>query len=239
MQDKAIEIAFFNAHAVADDYNAFSDAANGRLVDSFVSLSGLRAGAKAADLGCGSGVFTFLLGERGYDVSGLDISPKLLDLGRQKWSGIPFIEGDVENLPYENAALGGALLSGIVHHLPDPRRCAADVFHVLKPGGRFLAFDPNRRNPFMYQHRDQSTPLSSAVGVTANERPVIAAEIVHVNGAGFRTSTSYLAGLFYNYVASPVARLVLPVYTIVYAWLFRPSVMAPFSPFVLTHGVKP
>jgi ubiquinone/menaquinone biosynthesis C-methylase UbiE len=240
MQDKAIEIAFFNAHAVADDYNVFSDAANGRLVDSFVSLSGLRAGAKVADLGCGSGVFTFLLGERGYDVSGLDISPKLLDLGRKKWPWISFVEGDVENLPYENGALDGVLLSGIVHHLPDPRRCAAEVFRVLKPGGRFVAFDPNRRNPFMYLYRDQSSPLYSAVGVTANERPVIAAEIVRVfNGAGFRTSTSYLAGLSYNYVASSAARSLLPIYNVIDKWLFRPSFMAPFSPFVLTHGVKP
>jgi ubiquinone/menaquinone biosynthesis C-methylase UbiE len=240
MQNKATEIAFFNAHALADDYNVFSDTANQSLADSFVSLTDLRAGAKVADLGCGSGVFTFLLGERGYDVSGLDISPKLLDLGRRKWPQIPFIEGDVENLPYENAVLDGVLLSGIVHHLPDPRRCAAEVFRVLKPGGRFVAFDPNRRNPFMYLYRDKSSPFYSTVGVTANERPVIAAEVVRVfDGAGFRTSTSYLAGLSYRYVASPVVRLLLPVYNIVDALLFRSSFMTSFSPFVLTHGVKP
>ena len=140
----------------------------------FVRLSGLPRGARVADLGCGSGVFTELLRRAGYSGIGLDISPKLVALGRSKYPGLELIEGDAENLPFGNASLDGVLLSGLVHHFPDPRRLAAEVRRVLKPGGRFVAFDPNRMNPFMWLYRDRASPFYSPVGVTENERPILA-----------------------------------------------------------------
>ena len=69
MQDKRNEIAFFDAHASADDYNVFSESANARLIDTFVRR-GLEPGARVVDLGCGSGIFTYLLSRRGYDAAG-------------------------------------------------------------------------------------------------------------------------------------------------------------------------
>ena len=65
-QDKSKEIAFFDAHAVSDEYDVFAPQANEKLIDAFVRLSGLGADARVADLGCGSGVFTELLRRRGY-----------------------------------------------------------------------------------------------------------------------------------------------------------------------------
>ena len=47
-------------------------------------------------------------------------------------------------------------------------------------GRPFVAFDPNRMNPFMYLYRDRSSPLYSPVGVTPNQRPVLAREIFRV-----------------------------------------------------------
>jgi ubiquinone/menaquinone biosynthesis C-methylase UbiE len=239
-QDKQKEIIFFDAHAEADDYNVFSNAANARLIGSFMRLTGLKAGAKMIDLGCGSGIFTHLLSARGYDVAGLDISPKLLALARRKYPGLQFDEGDVEALPYEAGSVDGVLLSGLVHHLPDPSLCAAEVARVLRPGGKFVAFDPNRANPFMYLYRDKSSPLYSPVGVTANERPVRATEIADTfRKAGLQVETDFLSGLSYRYIASPVARVALPAYNFVDEWLFRPAFMKRHSAFVLTYGTKP
>jgi ubiquinone/menaquinone biosynthesis C-methylase UbiE len=96
--------------------------ASARLISAFVRLSGLPRGARVADLGCGSGVFTDLLRRAGYSGIGLDISPKLVALGRSKHPGRELIEGDAENLPFGNESFDGVLLSGLVHHFPDPRR---------------------------------------------------------------------------------------------------------------------
>jgi ubiquinone/menaquinone biosynthesis C-methylase UbiE len=240
VQDKSKEIEFFDRHAAADDYNVFTETANARLIDSFVRLTRLGPGARIADLGCGSGVFTNMLAERGYEAQGIDISSKLIGLARRKYPKLTFMEGDVEALPYADSSLHGVLLSGLVHHFPDPSRCAAETFRVLRRGGRFMAFDPNRANPFMYLYRDKSSPLYSSRGVTENERPVIASEVVRVfSNAGFVVSTDYLGSLAYRYIASPAMRTLLPVYNFLDDMLFRPQAVQHLRPFVLTYGEKP
>jgi SAM-dependent methyltransferase len=199
----------------------------------------LPSGARVADLGCGSGVFTDLLRRAGYSSVGLDISPKLVALGRGKYPGLELIEGDAENLPFGNGSVDGVLLSGLIHHFPDARRLAAEVGRVLKPGGRFFAFDPNRLNPFMWLYRDRTSPLYSSIGVTENERPILAWQIAAIFAdAGFRVRTDYLAGLAYRYVASQRTRTLLPVYNAIDTKLFTLGIMKPFRPFVLTSGEK-
>jgi ubiquinone/menaquinone biosynthesis C-methylase UbiE len=240
VQDKAKEVAFFDAHAASDEYDVFAPQANARLIAAFVRLSGLAPGARVADLGCGSGVFTELLRQEGYKSVGLDISPKLVELGRTKYPGLELIEGDAENLPFEDASLDGVLLSGLVHHFPDPRGLAAEVYRVLKPGGRFVAFDPNRMNPFMWLYRDRASPFYSPVGVTENERPVLARRVAQIFGnEGFRVQTDYLAGLAYRYVASERTRIFLPIYNFIDNVVFNLAIMRPLRPFVLTSGQKP
>jgi SAM-dependent methyltransferase len=239
-QDKGKEIAFFDAHAERDEYDVFTPQANERIIDAFVRLSGLPRGARVADLGCGSGVFTELLRRHGYESVGVDISPKLVALGRRKYPGVELIEGDAENLPFESASLDGVLLSGLVHHFPDPRRLAGEVRRVLRNGGRFVAFDPNRMNPFMWLYRDRSSPFYSPIGVTENERPVLAWRVADVfRNEGFRVRNDYLAGLAYRYVASGRARMLLPVYNFIDNIVFNLAIMRPLRPFVLTSGEKP
>jgi len=239
-QDKQKEIEFFDRHAKTDEYDVFTPQANARLIDAFTRLSGLPKGSRVADLGCGSGIFTNLLHQAGYDSTGVDISPKLVALGQAKFPHVRLIEGDIENLPFPSESLDGALLSGVVHHLPDPRKCAAEVFRVLRPGGKFVAFDPNRMNPFMYLYRDRSSPFYSPVGVTENERPILAWEVAGVfRRAGFDVSTDYLGGLAYRYVASARTRAFLPMYNAIDATIARLGFLKHVRPFVLTSGVKP
>ena len=165
--------------------------------------------------------------------------PKLVAVGKSKYPGLNLIEGDVEHLPFETGSYDGVLLSGLVHHFPDPRKCAAETFRILRPGGRFMAFDPNRMNPFMYLYRDRSSPFYSSVGVTENERPVLSFQIARIfREAGFTVSTDYLAGLAYRYVASDKTRLLLPVYNFIDGTIFNLGLMKPFRPFVLTSGEK-
>jgi SAM-dependent methyltransferase len=238
-QDKNKEIAFFDAHAASDEYDVFAPQANEKLIDAFVRLSGLGADARVADLGCGSGVFTELLRRRGYSAVGIDISPKLVAVGRAKYPGLELLEGDAENLPFAAGSLDGVLLSGLVHHFPDPRRLAAEVSRVLKPGGRFVAFDPNRTNPFMWLYRDRSSPFYSSVGVTENERPVLAHQVRSIfSNEGFQVQTDYIAGLAYRYVASSRTRMLLPIYNFIDNVVFNLAIMKPLRPFVLTSGVK-
>jgi ubiquinone/menaquinone biosynthesis C-methylase UbiE len=239
-QDKQKEITFFDAHAAADSYDVFTPDSNLRLIRACTRLARWKPGARVADLGCGSGVFTSLLYRHGFDAIGLDLSPKLIALAQLKYPQVAFCEGDVEDLPLPTASLDGILLSGLLHHLPDPARCVAEVFRVLKPGGSFAAFDPNRMNPFMYLYRDRSSPLYSPVGVTENERPVLAHRIAAAfQHAGFRARTDYISDLSYRYIASSKLRWLLPAYNAIDRVVFAPDLMRPLRSFVLTYGEKP
>jgi ubiquinone/menaquinone biosynthesis C-methylase UbiE len=239
-QDKQKEIAFFDGHAAADSYDVFTPDSNMRLIRTCTRLAKWKPGARVADLGCGSGVFTNLLHRQGFDAVGLDLSPKLIALGQAKYPQLTFLEGDVEHLPFPTATLDGILLSGLLHHLPDPARCAAEVFRVLQPGGSFVAFDPNRMNPFMYLYRDRSSPLYSSVGVTENERPVLAHRIAAVfKDARFQVGNDYISDLNYRYLASSRLRWLLPAYNAIDRVVFAPDLMKPLRSFVLTYGEKP
>lgn len=240
-QDKRKEIDFFDGVALSEsEYNVFEPAANGRIIERFVELTGLGAGARVADLGCGSGVFTNELDGRGYVAEGVDISPRLIEVARRKYPRCRFHVGDVEALPFEDATFDGVLLSGLVHHFPDPAACAREVARVLRPGGAYMAFDPNRLNPFMYLYRDRTSPCYSPVGVTENERPVMAGAVRAVfEAAGLVAASAYLHGLAYRHVESDRAQAFLPLYNALDKYLFWPGFVAPLRPFVLTHGHKP
>jgi len=95
-------------------------------------------------------------------------------------------------------------------------------------------------NPFMYLYRDRSSPFYSSVGVTENERPVLAQQIAATfRQAGFSVGTDYLSDLSYRYVASSRLRWLLPAYNALDRALFAPGFMKPLRSFVLTYGEKP
>lgn len=47
------------------------------------------------DLGCGSGSLTTIMAEKGYDMIGVDISPEMLDMAREKNPGILYLNQDM------------------------------------------------------------------------------------------------------------------------------------------------
>ncbi len=239
-QNKDSEIAFFDSHGASKAYDVFTPDTNEHIVDIVTRLGKFTPGARIADLGCGSGVFTSLLHRRGYSCVGLDLSPRLVRLATETYPGIDFREGDIEQLPFDDESFDGVLLAGVLHHLPSWTACLAEVKRILRPGGRFVAFDPNRMNPAMYLYRDPSSPLYSSIGVTRNERLVVARELADAfSAAGFRTGTELHSGLKYRYIAAEKLSWLLPVYNFADSVLFAPAFMARWRSFVFTFGEKP
>jgi len=239
-QDKQKEVAFFDNLASSQEYNVFTDEANNKIIHTLETLLALAPGARLLDLGCGSGIFTQLLAQRGYQCIGLDLSQKLLQLGKQETPAISYIQADVEALPFASESVDFVILSCLVHHLPNPQHCAEEVFRVLKPNGKFVAFDPNRLNPFMYLYRDRSSPFYSSKGVTPNERPVIPSVVRNVfEKVGLKAKSHFVDGLAFRYVASSTAKGMLPLYNFFDRTFFRAAMLSMFRAFVFTYGTKP
>jgi SAM-dependent methyltransferase len=113
-------------------------------------LARLPAGARIVDLGCGTGLLTDQLASDGFRVMGVDRSPRMLRIARQRcarWgSRVTFFEGDLaESMPARDFALAVAS-ADIVNHIPSIDVLGVifrQVRRALKPGAK-LAFDSLR-----------------------------------------------------------------------------------------------
>lgn len=91
------------------------------------------------DVACGTGVVAVTAARLGARVTGLDLTPALLERARENSQiagmAIDWREGDVENLPFDNGAFD-VVLSQFGHiFAPRPEVAVAEMLRVLKPGG--------------------------------------------------------------------------------------------------------
>jgi uncharacterized membrane protein YbhN (UPF0104 family) len=104
--------------------------------------------AMVLDLGCGLGRQSQEMIRRGYRVTGIDFSERLLRYAAK--NGVPVAAGDALRLPFADDSFDTVYTIGVLHHLQGPneqRAACREVQRILKPGGRFLVHESNPRNP--------------------------------------------------------------------------------------------
>lgn len=109
----------------------------------------VRPGDNVLDVGCGTGEVTLLAKTRAKEgwVYGIDPAPEMIEVARKKATRknleIDFRVGVIESLPFPDASIDVVTSSLMMHHLPDDLkvRGLAEVYRVLKPGGRLLIAD--------------------------------------------------------------------------------------------------
>ncbi len=104
-----------------------------------VAHARLTPGARVLDVGCGTGVVAVTAARLGAHVTGLDLTPELLEVARSNAAtarvAIDWHEGDAEALPFPDATFD-AVLSQFGHMFaPRPAVAIAEMLRVLKPGG--------------------------------------------------------------------------------------------------------
>ena len=113
-------------------------------------------GARALDLGCGTGDHSIELARRGWSVTAVDAVPRAVERARAKLpapgADVSFVVGDVTVLPaYVGTGYVFALDVGCFHGLSDDHRAAygRGLTEVTEPGAQLLmfAFSPGRRGP--------------------------------------------------------------------------------------------
>ena len=70
------------------------------------------APARVLDVGCGTGTLSGLLAAAGHDVTGVDFSPAMVDLARERHPGVEFLLGDAADPPVDpgGGGAGGAMV---------------------------------------------------------------------------------------------------------------------------------
>ncbi len=136
--------AFYDA--VATDYEEYlRDALAAQPLDravlaGFAELVQAGGGGPVADIGCGTGRVTAHLHGLGLSVSGIDLSPQMIEVARRTHPGLRFAEGSMLALDLPDGGLAGVVAWYSVIHLPAQRLpdAFAEFHRVLAPGGRLL-----------------------------------------------------------------------------------------------------
>jgi SAM-dependent methyltransferase len=104
----------------------------------------VNAGEKLLDVPCGEGRLSREFAKRGFHVTGVDITPELLEVGRAKAAQqqltIVFEQRDMRDLPWDGIFDGAFCYFGSFGYFDDleNERFVRAVQRALKPGGRFL-----------------------------------------------------------------------------------------------------
>ncbi len=109
-------------------------------------LNGRLRGARVVDLGCGGGLMSAPLAERGASVVGVDLSHASLNAarGRGPNGACAFVRGDVRRAPLRAACADMVLLADVLEHLPDPAAALREAGRLVRPGGLVYVNTINR-----------------------------------------------------------------------------------------------
>lgn len=107
------------------------------------------------DLGCGTGQLAAATAPFVGRVVGVDRSPEMLRAARRRLGDacgdVDFREGELEDVPVDDASAHVAVLSLVLHLVVDPARVLAEAFRILAPGGRLVLVDMRAHDRLEYR----------------------------------------------------------------------------------------
>ncbi len=165
----------------------YSEDELGSIPDSVVSMSDgcgnptglgmIGAGETVLDLGSGGGIDVFLasrkVGSHG-KVIGLDMTPEMVQKAKENakkanLTNVEFRLGEIENIPLEDESVDVIISNCVICLSPDKRKVFAEMFRVMRTGGRLAITDEVAVKPFPKEEREDSTKWCSCISGAITE----------------------------------------------------------------------
>jgi ubiquinone/menaquinone biosynthesis C-methylase UbiE len=112
----------------------------------FRALIGAQPDDLVLDVCCGPGTMALDLAPHVAHVTGLDLTPAMLEQARRAQAergcaNVDWVEGDVFGLPFEDGSFSLVTCGAAFHHMVDPRPALREMSRVCRSGGRIVVRD--------------------------------------------------------------------------------------------------
>ncbi|GAA6134010.1 malonyl-ACP O-methyltransferase BioC [Oceaniserpentilla sp. 4NH20-0058] len=123
----------------AKDYDKFAHFQH-ELAQQLIDLCPDTHTSAVLDLGCGTGYCLPLLKQQyaQADITGADLAPGMLNWAKQQHPDFLFVQGDAENLPFEEHQFDLIFSNLAVQWCADFSKVLSEAYHALKPGGHLV-----------------------------------------------------------------------------------------------------
>lgn len=157
---------------IAEQYDDWYIEPMGRFIDQIESSNALElfapvTGSKILDAGCGTGNFSVKLKQQGCKITGIDLSKDMLFIARQKAQklnlDIEFKQMDLYKLDFPDKYFDGVFSMAAFEFIKEPSRAYAEMFRVVKPGGKILIATINRDSSWGKLYMNSASKDSSSV----------------------------------------------------------------------------
>src|SRR5947209_11603036 len=112
---------------VADKYDTVWSSLTRQFIPHLISAAQVSAGMSVLDVACGPGYVSAALKDMAAVPTGIDFSENMIAIARAMFHEISFLEGDAQNLPFQDGSFDVVLNNFGLLHISDPKKACAEA----------------------------------------------------------------------------------------------------------------
>jgi ubiquinone/menaquinone biosynthesis C-methylase UbiE len=137
VQDEFTRFEHKGWECVAEKYDSVWSSLTRQFIPYLLKAAQISAGMSVLDVACGPGYVSDAVRTLGALPSGIDFSEKMIAIAKEMFPDVPFVQGDAQDLPFEDATFARVLINFGLLHVSYPEKACAEACRVLQSGGKF------------------------------------------------------------------------------------------------------